>query len=201
VPAAAHAERLGRREEGAALELAVRVPVRIGAGHDLRGRIARCVGNGVCDAAGIHYRLAVPMISTTWQDTAGPMGACTADATFDVGELLVTQIVLTGEFTTAGAKSGFADLDGDGCAFAGSGFASGNKAGPIAVGSPPAAPQPYDSSTCGSGVCSTAVSVGPVFTGASPLFDMGFVAVLTNGAIVRQPTATCGCTRQAGCPE
>ena len=168
-----------------------------GAGHDLRGRIARCVGNGVCDAAGIHYRLAVPMISTTWQDSSG----CSTDATFDVGELIVTQIVLTGEFTTAGAASGFADLNGDGCAQAGAGFASGNKIGPIAVGSPPAAPQPYDSSTCGSGVCSTAVSAGPVFTGSSPLFDMGFVAMLTNGAITRQPTAACTCTPEPGCPE
>ncbi len=173
-----------------------------GAGNDLKAKVQRCVGNGVCDSQGIHYRLAVPSISTTWQDSGRtPQGLCPDGAKFDAGELAVTQLLLNAEFTTAGATSSFADLNGDGCALAGAGFTNFNKTGPFTIGSPPAAPQPYDSSGCGSGVCSTAVSAGVVFTGGGPLYDTGFMAVLTNGAMTRLPTQACPNTQVEGCPE
>src|SRR4029077_13404618 len=105
--------------------------------------------------------------------------------TFDPGELLTTQVILNAEFTTAGATSSFADLNGDGCAVAGAGFTNFNRPGAFPIGSPPAMAQPYDSSTCGSGVCSVAVAGGPVFSGGAPLNDLGFMAVFTNGAMTR----------------
>jgi hypothetical protein len=172
-----------------------------GAGHDLKGKVVRCVGDGVCDSAGIHYRMAVPSVATTWQDLQSPPGQCTQGSTFDPGEFLITQVILNAEFTTAGSTSSFADLNGDGCAVAGAGFTNLNKTGPFTLGSPPAKPQPYDSSTCGNGVCSVGVSGGPVFSGGSPLFDLGFVAVFTNGAMTRMPTQSCPCTQVQGCPE
>ncbi len=101
-----------------------------------------------------------------------------------------------------GATSSFADLNGDGCARAGAGFTNFNQNGPFTLGPPPAAPQPYDSSTCPpGGVCSTAVAAGVAITGGGPLFDTGFVAVLTNGAMTRLPTESCPCTQVNGCPE
>ena len=128
-------------------------------------------------------------------------GQCTQGSTFDPGELIITQVILNAEFTTAGVTSSFADLNGDGCAVAGAGFTNANKTGPITIGLPPAQPQPYDSSTCGSGVCSVAVSGGPVFSGNGPLNDLGFMAVFTNGAMTRLPTQACPCTQVNGCPE
>src|SRR5439155_126735 len=47
-----------------------------GAGHDLKGKVARCVGNGSCDGNGIQYRVAVPSLSSTWQDLQSPQGTC-----------------------------------------------------------------------------------------------------------------------------
>jgi len=172
-----------------------------GAGNDLKGKVLRCVGNGVCDSQGIHYRMAVPSVATTWQDLQSPQGECTQGSTFDPGELIITQVILNAEFATAGVTAGFADLNGDGCAVAGAGFTNFNKAGPISIGSPPAQPQPYDSSSCGDGVCSVAVSGGPVFSGGGPLFDLGFMAVFTNGAMTRLPPQSCPCTQENGCPE
>jgi len=174
-----------------------------GAGHDLKGKVARCVGNGTCDANGIQYRLAVPSLSTTWSDIQSPQGTCIQGSTFDPGELIITQLVLNAEFTTAGATGSFADLNGDGCARAnGAGFANFLKDGPFMLGSPPAAPQPYDSSSCpAGGVCSTAVSSGIALSGGGPLFDLGFIAVLTNAAMTRLPTQACSCTQVPGCPE
>jgi len=173
-----------------------------GAGNDLKGKVQRCVGNGVCDTPGIHYRLAVPSLATTWQDLQSPQGTCALGSTFDPGELVITQLVLNAEFTTAGATGSFADMNGDGCAVAGAGFTNFSRLGPFTLGQPPAAPQPYDSSTCpAGGVCSTAVSAGVALTGGGPLFDTGFIAVLTNGPMVRMPTESCPCTQVQGCPE
>ena len=173
-----------------------------GAGNDIKGKVIRTVGNGQCDLAGINYRMAVPSLSTTWQDAQSPQGQCLPGSTFDPGELIITQLNLNAEFSTAGATSSFADLNGDGCARAGAGFTNFNQNGPFTLGPPPAAPQPYDSSTCPpGGVCSTAVAAGVAITGGGPLFDTGFVAVLTNGAMTRLPTESCPCAQVNGCPE
>ena len=173
-----------------------------GEGNDGAGKVVRTVGNGQPDVAGIHYRLAVPSVSTTWQDAQSPAGECDQGSTFDDGELLVTQLVLNAEFTTAGATGSFADLNGDGCARAGAGFTNFNRNGPFTLGSPPAMPQPYDASSCTpDSVCSVAVAAGVALTGGGPLFDVGFIAVLPNGPITRAPAESCSCTQSTGCPE
>jgi hypothetical protein len=164
-----------------------------GAGHDTLGKVSRMVGNGAFDADGIQYRLAIPALSTTWVDSQSP---CPQGSTFDAGELLLSQIVLNAEFSTAGATAGFTDMNGDGCAVAGSGFTSADKVGPFTVGSPPATPQPYDGSSG-----SIAVSAGIALTGSAPLFDIGFVAVLPSGMLARMPTESCTCSPVAACPE
>ena len=164
-----------------------------GEGGDARGRVTRTVGNATFDTSGIQYRLAVPALSTTWVDSISP---CPQGSTFDPGETLLSQIVLNTDYSTAGATAGFVDMNGDGCARAGSGFTNADKDGPVAVESPPASPQPYDGSAG-----SVAVSAGIALTGSPPLFDIGFVAVLPNAPIVRVPTESCACTPAAGCPE
>jgi len=173
-----------------------------GAGNDLAGKVVRTVGDGQPDSPGIHYRLAVPSLSTTWQDSQSAPGECNQGSTFDPGETLITQLILNAEFTTAGATASFADLNGDGCARAGAGFTSFNKNGPFTLGSPPAMPQPYDATSCTAGsVCSVAVAAGVALTGNAPLNDTGFMAVLPNGPITRAPAATCSCSGTQGCPE
>src|SRR5439155_13902551 len=167
-----------------------------GAGRDQNGKVARTVGNGASDANGIQYRLAVPLLWTAWADMQSPQGACVPGSTFDAGDLLITQVLLNAEFTTAGATGSFTDLNGDGCALAGSGFANRSQSGPVRLGSPPAAPQPYDGSSG-----STAVSAGVALNGGGPFFDIGFVGVVTNGPMTRLATQSCTCTAVAGCPE
>jgi hypothetical protein len=163
-----------------------------GEGADVRGKVVRTVGNAAFDPAGINYRLAVPALSSTWIDTANP---CPQGSTFDGGnEILVSQIILNTDYSTAGATAGFVDLNGDGCARAGAGFPQN---GPITIGSPPASPQPYDGSAG-----SVAASAGVALSGSGPLNDLGFVAILPNGPITRvSPTESCTCTPAAGCPE
>jgi hypothetical protein len=137
-----------------------------------------------------------------WQDSQSAPGECNQGSTFDPGETIITQLILNAEFTTAGATSSFADLNGDGCARVGAGFTSFNRNGPFTLGSPPAMPQPYDSSSCTAGsVCSVAVAAGVALTGGGPLYDTGFMAVLPNGRITRAPAATCSCAETQGCPE
>jgi hypothetical protein len=167
-----------------------------GAGADQAGKVVRTVGNGASDADGIQYRLAVPSLSTTWSDGQSPAGTCLDGSTFDPGELVITQLVLNAEFTTAGATGSFADMSGDSCALAGAGFTNFSKSGPFTLGSPPASPQPYDASAG-----SIAVAAGIAFSGGGPLFDIGFLAVLPNDPITRLSTAACSCTTVAGCPE
>src|SRR5439155_7543302 len=113
-----------------------------GEGNDRAGRVDRCVGDGVCDPPGIHYRLAVPSLSNTWQDLQSPTGKCNLGSIFDPGELVITQLVLNAEFTTAGATSCFKDMSGDGCAVAGAGFTNFDRTGPFTLGGPHASPQP-----------------------------------------------------------
>jgi len=171
-----------------------------GAGADYNGKIVETVGDGNPDADGIHFRLVTPEISTTWTDRQSPSGTCASGSTFDDGELLVSQIVIKAEPTSAGASGSFADLNGDGCKRAGSGFATGIADGPITVpGAPagPARPQSYDGTT---GSVTTAVS--EVFSGSnSPIRDIGFVAITPNMPAVVVPAQACSCTVAPGCPE
>src|SRR5207244_3155906 len=147
-----------------------------GAGNDYAGKIVRTIGDGSPDAAGIQYRLTTPELSSTWSDGQSPAGTCANGSTYDDGELLVSQLILKAEPTTAGASGSFVDMNGDSCKRAGSGFISASSPdtdGPITVpGAPtgPAHPQPYDGST---GSVAAAVSV--VFSGPnSPIRDIGF---------------------------
>ena len=176
-----------------------------GAGNDYKGKIVSTIGNGSPDANGIHYRLTTPELSTTWSDdpNQSPPGTCANGATYDDMELLISQLVLQAQPTTAGATGSFIDMNGDGCRRAGQGFIAATNAatdGPITVGpSPgPLKPQPYDGS---SGAVSAAVS--EVFSGpSSPIKDIGFVAITPNmpAAVVAPPVACC-CSVTAGCPE
>ena len=174
-----------------------------GAGNDYKGKIVSTIGNGSPDANGIHYRLTTPELSTTWQDGQSPMNTCADGSKYDDMELLISQLVLQAQPTTAGATGLFIDMNGDGCRRAGQGFIAATNAatdGPITVGpSPgPLKPQPYDGS---SGAVSAAVS--EVFSGpSSPIKDIGFVAITPNmpAAVVAPPVACC-CSVTAGCPE
>src|SRR5207244_1792176 len=167
-----------------------------GAGNDYKGKIVSTIGNGSADASGIHFRLTTPELSTTWTDGQSPSGTCANGSTYDDGELLVSQLVLKAQPTSAGATGSFIDLNGDGCRRAGAGFISAtdpNTDGPITVpGAPagPARPQSYDGSV---GSVSAAVSV--VFPGPnSPIRDIGFVAITPNMPAVLAPAASCSCT-------
>src|SRR5439155_971852 len=94
------------------------------------------------------------------------------------------------EPTTAGATGAFVDLNGDGCRRVGAGFTNlptPPPDGPYTVpGTGPAVlPMPY-----GGGKFRTA-TVGAAFSGASPLFDVGFVAIRPPGVRRRvQPGST-----------
>ena len=173
-----------------------------GAGNDYKGKITSSIGNGSPDANGIHYRLTTPELSTTWTDGQSPSGSCANGSTFDDGELLVSQLVLQAQPTTAGASGQFVDLNGDGCKRAGAGFISGTNPstdGPITVGpSPgPLRPQPYDGSA---GAVSAAVSI--VFSGPnSPIRDIGFVAITPQQPIATHSAVSCSCSPTPGCPE
>src|SRR5207249_3807172 len=122
-----------------------------GAGKDYKGKIVRTIGNGSHDADGIHFRLVTPELSTTWTDGQSPPGTCAPGSTYDDGELLVSQLILKAEPTTAGASGSFTDQNGDGCKRAGAGFIAASNLqtdGPIAVpgaqAGGPARPQSYD---------------------------------------------------------
>src|SRR5205807_2040749 len=77
-----------------------------GAGNDFKGKIVRTLGNNSPDANGVQFRLSTPELSTTWTDSQSPQGTCADGSTYDDGELLVSQLVLKAEPTSAGA-SGF----------------------------------------------------------------------------------------------
>ncbi len=173
-----------------------------GAGGDYAGKIVSTIGNGSPDANGIHYRLTTPELSTTWTDSQSPAGTCANGSKYDDGELLVSQLILQAQPTTAGATGSFVDMNGDGCKRAGAGFiASTNAAtdGPITVGpSPgPLRPQSYDGTV---GAVSAAVS--EVFSGPnSPIRDIGFVAITPQKPIATHSAVACSCTPTPGCPE
>jgi hypothetical protein len=173
-----------------------------GAGNDYKGKVQVSYGNGTADANGINYRLTTPELSTTWTDSQSPAGECANGSAYDDGEILVSQLVLKAEPSTAGASGRFMDLNGDGCSRAGQGFissASASTDGPIVVTQSPGPllPEPYDG--C-SGSVTAAVSV--VFSGPnSPIRDIGFVAITPNMAAGVAPPVACSCTVSPGCPE
>src|SRR2546428_4522851 len=119
-------------------------------------------GRAAPEGTGTHSRLTPPELSTTWTDGQSPSGTCANGSTYDDGELLVSQLVLQAQPTTAGATGSFIDMNGDGCKRAGQGFIAATNAatdGPITVGpSPgPLKPQPYNGSA---GPVSAAVGRG-----------------------------------------
>src|SRR5438094_386687 len=91
-----------------------------GEGNDLNGKIVSTIGNNSPDTNGTQFRLSTPELSTTWTDSQSPPGTCANGSTYDDGELLVSQIVLKAEPTSAGASGAFGDMNGDGCRRAGS---------------------------------------------------------------------------------
>src|SRR5207247_4433183 len=126
----------------------------------------------------------------TWSDGQG----CPSNATFDMGESLVSQLVLAAEPTTAGATGAFVELNGDTCKRVGAGFTNlpGTQDGPHTVGSPTVIPMPSGGGPFRS------VAMNEVFSGAGPLFDIGFVAITPTGAPTFQGaphTCTCSTTR------
>ena len=174
-----------------------------GEGNDLNGKIVSTIGNNSPDMNGIQFRLTTPELSTTWTDGQSPSGTCANGSTYDDGELLVSQLVLKAEPTSAGASGAFVDMNGDGCRRAGSGFIAPTNAetdGPITVPGAPAGPlrpQSYDGTV---GPVTGAVSA--VFSGPnSPIRDIGFVAITPNTPAVVVPAVTGSCTPVAGCPE
>jgi hypothetical protein len=167
-----------------------------GAGADKAGKIVRTLGNGMPDAAGVHSRFAVPIMATAWTDKAPqtPGAACPGNDTFDVGEILLTQLILNAELSTAGATGSFTDLNGDGCSFAGSAFGGGN-VGPIVLAPPTVHPAPY------AGGANLMASVGLVFPGTGPLNDLGFIALVPFAQPTVAPPQSCSCSLTPGCPE
>jgi hypothetical protein len=162
-------------------------------GQDAKGKVVKSVGNGSADTAGIHYRIPTPMLATVWQDSQNP---CPSGSTYDNGENLIAQLILSADPTTAGATGSFTDLSGDGCARGGNGFSTANPNGPITLGPTVARPQSYDGS-----VGPIQVAAGPIFSGAAPLYDIGFVGILPSGPATVQPAQSCSCVPVAGCPE
>ena len=80
----------------------------------------------------------------------------------------------------------------------GAGFTNlaGTQDGPHIVGSPTVLPMPYG------GGAFRSVAMNEVFSGASPLFDLGFVAITPTGAPTRQgPPQACTCSTARKCPE
>ena len=174
-----------------------------GEGNDLNGKIVSTIGNNSPDTNGIQFRLTTPELSTTWTDGQSPSGTCANGSTYDDGELLVSQLVLKAEPTSAGASGAFVDMNGDGCRRAGSGFIAPTNPdtdGPITVpggAAGPLRPQSYDGTV---GPVTGAVS--EVFSGPnSPIRDIGFVAITPNSPAVVVTARTCTCTPVAGCPE
>ncbi len=166
---------------------------QIGAGSDAKGKIVRTVGNGTPDTSGVHFRITTPMLATVWQDSANP---CPDGSMFDAGETLIAQLILNAEPSSAGMTGRFADLNGDFCPPPGSGSGTTSPAGPITIDATVARPQSYDGS-----VGAIQVAGGPVFSGAAPLYDIGFVAILPTSPATVAPAETCSCTPVAGCPE
>jgi hypothetical protein len=111
-----------------------------------------------------------------WSDSACSPSytpGCCAASTYDPadGDLFISSFETVATLTTGTATAAFADLNGDACKRAGSGFDSSPPGldGPKSVTGVPA-PGPY----CVVGQSTTAVAAGIAFSGAAPFFDVGF---------------------------
>lgn len=133
-------------------------------------------------------------------------GAAQAWGGTAVDGVKVTGFSIKLDLSTAGAEGQFVDMDADTCCAAGSGFlggaagcAVGGTYGPITVTetATPAAvsPQPY----AGGGFQMAAVQ--PIFPGAGPLWDLGFVNITPYGAPTLLAPEACVGSPVAGCPE
>ena len=175
----------------------------VGEGNDYNGKIVRTQGDGVADANGIQFRFVTPELSTTWTDNQSNPGECAPGSTFEDGEVLVSQLIIKAEPTSAGASGSFVDLSGEGCKRAGNGFISAANPGtdgPVVLpggAAGPLRPQSYDGS-----VGAVMGAVSEVFSGPnSPIRDIGFVALTPNQPAVVIPTRSCSCNLANGCPE
>jgi hypothetical protein len=167
-----------------------------GAGADTKGKIVRTVGNGAADANGIHTRFRVPGLSTTWIEN-GDVN-CGPNSHYNgFPDVLLTQLIINAEPSTAGATGQFSDMSGDGCAAAGQAFGS-NGNGPVTVGPPITGPEPYNASSG-----ATTGTASTIFSNLNPTFDVGFVAITPVSAIslVSSTPQSCSCTITPGCPE
>jgi len=167
-----------------------------GAGNDKKGKVLRTLGNGTPDASGIQTRLGVSIMATAFTDKApqAPGASCPGNDTFDTGEILLAQLALNAELSTAGASGEFVDMNGDSCAVAGFGF-SGGSTGPVSLSPPTVSPAPYGGGTNLMG------SVGLVFAGPGVTHDLGFTALVPFSQPTVTPSQTCTCNPTPGCPE
>ena len=142
-------------------------------GVDQSMRIRRTIGNGAADPCtppgqGNAFTV-IPAETTVW--TAADLSCPDGDGTYDPGTDTLSSILTQRlVFTTASATTSWADLDGDGCSFAGVGPGS----------------QATVSGTCLNYPDRTAtlVAEGPIGSAASPLFDNSFVTSLVNTIFV-----------------
>jgi len=178
-----------------------------GQGNDTKGLVRVSKGNGATDAAGIEIRYLTPGVATTWSDSAG----CPANATFDNGEAPISQLPQAAEPSTAGATGAFVDLNKDGCRRVGAGFT--NVPSPPREQAAPGVPYTVEGGPAGSATSAATamaygggkyrtVTIGAAFSGSSPLFDVGFVAITPTGAPTFQAAGgSCTCPAVHTCPE
>jgi hypothetical protein len=164
-----------------------------GAGANTLGDIDSTVT--AAPGGGVRSLVDIPVHSLTWSDsTCSPAvtPGCCVSATFDPadGDLTITEFDFVLSPTTNAATGVFADKNGDGCFRAGSGFdnaAPGANGPKTLTGSPAAGP------CCTIGQPTTVVSVGEAFSGAAPLFDLGFKSTIPN------TVSACGAPGGATC--
>ena len=181
-----------------------------GAGNDTGGNIDTTRGDSVCDAAGVHTQLSIPVRSLTWQDNDAEPDCPDEDGVFDEGtDLPITDFNFILSPTTATTNSQFVDLNGDGCSKGGAGpqqlkRCSNDHAKPCGVmadcpggtcengslqGSPATGP------CCVVGQQTTVVASGVAFTGGGPLYDLIFAnASPTTITACNAPAALGSCT-------
>src|SRR5207237_3387772 len=137
-------------------------------------------------APGVRTQVDIPVVSTTWSPGGASSGQCPdSDGTYNPGtDALVSQFAFILSPTTGSSTATLTDLNGDGCAFAGSGPAS-----QAAVGTTAAGP------CCTVGQSTTVVATGAAFTGAFPLYDITFFSSTpTTISSCGTPSSSQSCT-------
>jgi hypothetical protein len=132
-----------------------------GAGNNELGDTDTTRGDTVCDTAGLHAQLNVPVQVTTWLN--GDADGCPdPDGVVDGGDIVVVQREFILSPTTDLASAAFVDKNGDTCKRAGFG-----PDGPLTVtGAPAAGP------CCVVGQPLTLVTAGVDLQGGGPIFDV-----------------------------